>query len=94
MPAVSPPAIPATAVVPPATATPRPSARPPTPDARPRPAPRAAPAILVHYIEKTHVTVIGPSSGRRYQFSPGAPFQLVLTQDAGALLQLRQFRRA
>jgi hypothetical protein len=71
----------------------RPTASPPTP--RPAALKGAAPVgILIRYLQRTPVRVVGPSTGRLYQFSGSAPLQIVAAQDAQALLRTSLFRKS
>ncbi len=85
----------AIAARPPNSPVPKPPPAPtPPPPPRPGTLKGAAPVgILIRYLQRTPVRVVGPSTGRLYQFSGSAPLQIVAAQDAQALLRTSLFRR-
>lgn len=73
--------------------------RPPDPadPAAPRPARPVlpdGPAILVRYLARVPVRIVGAATGRRYDFRPEAPLRLVAREDAVILLGSPSFRLA
>lgn len=51
-------------------------------------------AVILHYLERSHILVRGPATGRQYEFSGSYPHQSVDVRDAEALLRTRFFRKA
>ncbi|MBV9743892.1 MAG: hypothetical protein JO099_09015 [Acidobacteriia bacterium] len=66
----------------------------------PQPAPNGAPVttppdwVRIQYLEVSPVRVMGPFTGRSYEFSGSQRIQTVDTRDAQSLLRTRFFRRA
>jgi hypothetical protein len=69
----------------------------PSPVPRPAVAPapvRASAGVMIRYLERAPIQLMGPRTGRIYRFSGAAPLQLVATPDVPTLLMMSQFRRA
>ena len=63
----------------------------------PRPAAtpaRASAGVMIRYVERAPIQLLGPRTGRIYRFSGAAPLQLVAAPDVPTLLMMSQFRRA
>lgn len=50
-------------------------------------------SVNLRYLERSPILVLGPATGRRYEFSGAKPVQSVDTRDLEALLRTRFFRR-
>jgi len=74
---------------------PRPSIPSPGPTAsRPAASVAAGPLVRLRYVESSPIRVLGPSTGRHYEFSASHTVQSVDPSDASILLQSRFFRRS
>jgi hypothetical protein len=51
-------------------------------------------SVAIRYTETSPILVLGPASGRRYQFSGAKPVQTVEARDAAALLRTRFFTQS
>jgi len=51
-------------------------------------------SVAIRYTETSPILVLGPASGRRYQFSRAKPVQIVEARDAAALLRTRFFTQS
>ena len=54
---------------------------------------RAWSSITLQYLESSPVLVVGPVTGRRYEFSAARPIQSIDGRDAATLLRTPFFRR-
>jgi hypothetical protein len=51
-------------------------------------------SVALRYTETSSILVLGPASGRRYQFSGSSPVQVIDARDVTALLRTGFFRQS
>ena len=52
------------------------------------------PSVTLHYIESSSIRLLGPVTGRSYDFSQSEPSQSVDVRDAAVLTRTGPFRRS